>query len=249
MDTNPADAESSQHDQATSRRRLLGSIGAAGLTATTGCLAWTDSIGSDSSAGTPTRTAQSPQTDTEDTSPDTTVGFLCSQISNQFIPYDASTTALVCNCEVPGAIAEYLGTRAESYQHRAFRPVEISTTGGLALNLIQSMGDAAAAESPHEFDADRPQEVSVTFNGESVPLYGQTPANDPGTETIATSRLDGSLPYSVEGTTRYFPVMIQLSLQAGESIPDNCRDTVTAAAHRIAETLQSNPQSTVVDYL
>lgn len=245
MDTNSDNSKSCQTDRPTSRRQLLGIVGTAGFAATTGCLAWTNDIEPTTSPDTPTKTAQ-PPSETPSRSGETTVATLCNQIAAQFIPYNASTTDLVCNCEVPAALAEYLGTRVESYEHRAFRPVEVTTTGGLALNLIQSMG-SAIAESPHAFTDTRPQEFTIEFNDETVPLYGQTEANSPSRDTIATTRLDTSLPYMVEGSRLYFPVMIQLSLQAGEAIPDRCRDIVTTAAHRIAQSLQVNPQSTVAE--
>lgn len=250
MDRNLPDDNSPHHDQSLPRRRLLELLSSTGLGATAGCSGVTgimDDESPDRRSRNPEQQAESESESDRDATPArTTVGILCDEINTQFVPYDANTTALVCNCEVPSAIAQSLNTREATNHHQAFRTVDATTTGGLALNIVQTISDASVTDTPTEFN-DRPREFTVDFNDESVPLYGQPPADDSSTETLAVSRLDGSLPYGVDGTRLYFPIMIQLTVQAGEPIPDSCRKAVTTTTHQIGETLERNPKSTVAD--
>lgn len=228
---------------ALSRRQLVGAIGAGALPTIAGCIGGGDDSDEQGDGDNSNDGSDEPDEGGGSES-ETTVAALCQQIPGELVGYDAGATPLVCDCDIPNTMAESFGPTATDRAHRGIIRSEVSQYGELTVNIQQQVEERLVGEEP--FDrGNQPEELETEFGGETIQFYGQPSAANPSTDTSQFVKLDGSLPYSVNGTKLYFPVSVVGELDVAEDIPDDCRETVTATTRQVTQRLRPNEETTI----
>lgn len=240
-DRSDGPADSGDREGRPTRRRVLAAT--AGLAATTGLAGCP---GGDGGPGTDDANAGgggNGATDGGGTAGDGTRSgsVSCTSLTDGYRRFDAGETAVVAEFEYPAVLGDLEVQTVGAVLIQGRRPIDGADDGALALQYNQALeGDAEPAiEGTPEDSEELAIATTVDFGGERVDVVSNAAAE---TDIVG---LTMSLPYDVDGETRYFFTQTNLSVVNTDDVTGDCGDALVAAARHVVDSLEPNPDSTI----
>ncbi len=235
------------------RRQILAAIGSTTIAGLAGCLGGdggdatdgpTPTDGGpadtdDSMAGTDRGTTDAGDGDAEATESGGSSGdFACADLAGDYTAVDTAGRPLVSRWERPSVLGEstYESDRTEVVV------TAVADDGDTELTLVVTQ-ELRGSRSPEGLGSEAEEFATVQFGGETVAV-----GRNAMLESDSSLRTFTDLPYEVEGETRYFRTGFVLNVGVGvmESVADDCGEDLAAAMRHVLESLEPNPDSTVV---
>lgn len=163
----------------------------------------------------------------------------CDAIDNGYSWFEPGAVPSVADFEYPAIFGELEVNASVQMVARGRRKASGSPDAELTFNFTQLTTGYSQSSIQGPGDDDRAIATTVDFNGEEI--YVISNPNSPANSVS----LQASLPYDIDGETRYFTTNIDLTKTNTKTLAGDCEESMIAGARHLANSLRPNPDSTI----
>lgn len=168
-------------------------------------------------------------------------GVPCVAVDDGYTRFDPGAVPSVAGFEYPAIFGDLETSARGQMVARGRREVAGDPGGELAFRFTQLTTGYRQSSLQGPGDDDRAVATTVDFNGEET--YVVSNPNSPANSVS----LQASLPYDIDGETRYFSTNVDLTKTDTKRLAGDCKESMVAAARHLANSLRPNPDSTIAE--
>lgn len=165
----------------------------------------------------------------------------CTELDDGYTAFDAGESSIVAEFDYPALFGELDVQANVQAIAKAERPAVGGPDRRLFFDYTQLVQGRGRSTLQGIGDTDRAIATTIDFGGEEVPVI-----NNPNSPRYKVD-LQTSLPYDVDGETRYFRTTVTIGGPNTDDVPADCRDAMVAAARHLVDSLEQNPDSTIAE--